>query len=170
MPLPRSRQTMPLRHLMKTNDFLTMLPFRRTSPRHARRAVAVLPVVACMPGEDVWFLRFVLGFLAHLGQGGTVADRLRNRAIGSPAGRGFSFDHLRGGPLLWAPTLVSTGHLFIGHAICPGFVKIANRSSWWGETPFGLPGYDYFREGFNYAQVPVDLAPHAFARVSLRRV
>jgi hypothetical protein len=38
------------------------------------------------------------------------------------------------------------------------------------DTPFCVPGHDYFRDGFNYAQVPVDLAPHAYARVSLRRV
>jgi len=161
---------MQLRHLVKASGFRTMWPLRRNSPRHARRAVTILPVIACMPGEDVWFLRFVLGFLAHLGQGGAVADRLRNRIVGNHGGRSFSFDHLRGGPLLWARTLITTGHLFVGHTVCPGFVKIAARFPWWRDTPFCAPGYDYFRDGFNYAQVPVDLAPHAYARVSLRRV
>jgi hypothetical protein len=123
-----------------------------------------------MPGEDVWFVRFALGFLAHLAQGGWVADRLSNRAVGNQAGRPFNFGHVRGGPLLWAPDLVASGHLFIGHGVCPGFRKIAARFPWWQSTPFCAPGYDYFHDGFNYAQVPVDLAPHAYARIPLRRL
>jgi hypothetical protein len=123
-----------------------------------------------MPGGDVWFLRFAIGFLAHLAQGGWVADRLRDHAVGNQAGRPFNFGHVRGGPLLWAPNLVASGHLFIGHSVCPGFSKIAARFPWWQSTPFCAPGYDYFHDGFNYAQVPVDLAPHAYVRVSLPRV
>src|SRR5262249_11964468 len=153
----------------KGNPLRTMW-FRRSSPRHARRAVTVLPVIACMPGEDVWFLRFVLSFQAHLAQGGSVGDRLRHRVVGNPAGRPFNFDHLRGGPLLWAPGLFASGHLFIGHSICPGFAKIAGSVPWWRSTSFCAPGYDYFHDGHNYAQVPVDMAPHAYAEVSVRRL
>lgn len=161
---------MSLQRFLKSRGLRFTLPLRRASPRHARRALTVLPTIACVPGGDVWFLRFSLGFLSHLNQGGRIEDRLRGRVVGDPAGRPFKFDHLRGGPLQWAPDLVPSGHVFIGHSICPGFSKIAARFSWWQATPFCAPGYDYFHDGFNYAQVPVDLAPHAFAEVSLRGV
>lgn len=139
--------------------------FQRASRRRARRPAKVVPVIAGIPGSDVWFLRFALAFLAHLGQGGHVTDRLRNRVVGRPGGRPFNFDHLAGGPLLWAPNLVRSGHLFIGHTVCPGFSRIAERVPWWQDTRFCAPGYDYFHDGLDYRQVPVDMAPHAYVAV-----
>lgn len=160
---------MTLHRLLKSGSFLVPR-LRWTSPRHARRTVTAVPVLACIPGSDVWFLRFALAFLAHLREGGCIADRLHGRIAGNPAGRPFNFHHMTGGPLLWAPSLVRSGHLFIGHATCPGFSKIAATVPWWRDTQFCAPGYDYFREGLNYAQVPVDMAPHAYARVSVSKL
>ena len=68
---------------------------------------------------------------------------------------------------MWAPSLVGSNHLFIGHAVCPGFQKIAAQVPWWQDTPFCAPGFDYFHDGLDYAQVPVDLAPHAYVAVSV---
>jgi len=126
-----------------------------------------VPIVAGIPGSDVWFVRFALAFLAHLNEGGQVTDRLSGQVVGSPSGRPFNFDHVRGGPLLWAPGLFGSRHLFIGHAVCPGFRKIAAQVPWWDGTEFCAPGFDYFHDGLDYAQVPVDLAPHAYVAVSV---
>jgi hypothetical protein len=142
----------------------------RTFPRRARRAVTILPVIGCIPGGGVWYLRFAFAFLAHLTQGGQVTDRLSGRIVGNPSGRPFNFDHLRGGPLFWAPHLVDSGHLFIGHTVCPGFNRISSKVPWWATTPFGARRYDYLHEGFDYGHVPVDLAPHAFVPVSVDAV
>lgn len=139
----------------------------RKLTRPAHRPVKSLPVVACVPGVDVWFLRFAFAFLAHLQQGGHVVDRLSGRCVGNPAGPPFNFDHMSGGPLLWAPDLVPSHHLFIGHTVCPGFDRVASQFDWWESTPFSAPGYDYLHDGNNYAHVPVDLAPHAFVSVSV---
>lgn len=139
----------------------------RALARRAHRPVKILPVVACVPGTDVWFLRFTFAFLSHLQQGGHVVDRLSGRCIGNPAGPSFNFDHVSGGPLLWAPDLVPSRHLFIGHTVCPGFNRISSEINWWASTPFSTPGYDYLHEGMNYGHVPVDLGPHAFVSVSV---
>lgn len=139
----------------------------RALARRAHRPVKILPVVACVPGTDVWFLRFTFAFLSHLQQGGHVVDRLSGRCIGDPAGPSFNFDHVSGGPLLWAPDLVPFRHLFIGHTVCPGFNRISSEISWWASTPFSTPGYDYLHDGMNYGHVPVDLGPHAFVSVSV---
>lgn len=120
-----------------------------------------------MPGEDVWFLRFAIAFLSHLQQGGRLTNALTGRRVGSLKGRPFNFDHLRGGPLFWLPGLMSSGHLFIGHTLCPGFGRISGQFSWWADTPFCAPGYDYLHDGLDYSHVPVDLAPHALATVSV---
>lgn len=136
-----------------------------TPPAH--HPVGILPVVACVPGADVWFLRFTFAFLSHLRQGGHVVDRLTGETVGDPAGPPFNFDHVSGGPLLWAPDLGPSRHLFIGHTICPGFNRISSEYGWWAGTPFSAPGYDYFHDAMNYAHVPVDLAPHAFVPVSV---
>jgi hypothetical protein len=141
-----------------------------TSPRYARRPVKVLPIIACLPGEDVWFLRLALAFLSHLRQGGHVTDRLTGRLVGNQTGRPFNFDHLRGGPLFWLPGLVGSGHVFIGHTICPGFGRISSEFAWWADTPFCAPGYDYLHDGIDYGHVPVDLAPHAFVPVAVRDI
>lgn len=124
-------------------------------------------MVACVPGVDVWFLRFAFAFLAHLRQGGHVVDQLSGQCVGNPAGPSFNFDHVSGGPLLWAPDLVPSHHLFIGHTVCPGFHRISSQFEWWASTPFATPGHDYLHDGINYGHVPVDLAPHAFVSVSV---
>jgi hypothetical protein len=120
-----------------------------------------------VPGVDVWFLRFAFAFLTHLQQGGQVVNRLSGRRVGDPAGPAFNFDHMSGGPLLWAPDIAPSHHLFIGHTVCPGFGRISSKFEWWGRTPFLAQGYDYLHEGINYGHVPVDLAPHAFVSVSV---
>lgn len=140
--------------------------FRRSSPRHARRAISVLPMIAVMPGEDVWFLRFALSFLAHLVGGGSIRNELTGGVVGDPKGPPFNYDHVRGGPLLWAPRLIPSSHLLVGHSLCPGFAAVADRVGWWKDTAFCGRGYDYFSDGYNYAHVPVDLAPHAYAEVA----
>lgn len=124
-------------------------------------------MVACVPGADVWFLRFTLAFLSHLQQGGHIVDRLSGQCIGNPAGPPFNFDHVSGGPLLWAPDLVPSRHLFIGHTVCPGFNRISSEFDWWASAAFSAPGYDYLHDGVNYGHVPVDLGPHAFVPVSV---
>jgi hypothetical protein len=129
--------------------------------------VTTLPVIASIPWSGVWFLRFVLGFLVHLGQGGRITDRVTGKVVGNPDGHELNFDHLSGGPLLWAPRLVGPDHLFIGHAVCPGFARIADRIPWWSGTSFCAPGFDYFHDGTDCGEVPVDLAPHAYAAVSV---
>jgi hypothetical protein len=139
----------------------------RNLTRSAHRPVKILPVVACVPGVDVWFLRFTFAFLAHLRQGGHVVDRLSGQCVGNPACPSFDFDHVSGGPLLWAPDLVPSHHLFIGHTVCPGFDRISSQFEWWASTPFSMPGHDYLHDGINYAHVPVDLGPHAFVSVSV---
>lgn len=140
---------------------------RRPSPRFARHVAKIVPVVACIPGSEILSLRYAAAFLAHLAQGGGISDRSRDRDGSDRAGTSFNFDHFRGGPLLWAPGLLASGHLFIGHTICPGFSKVASEYSWWQDTRFCTPGYDYFHDGWNYAHVPVDMAPHAYASVSV---
>lgn len=138
--------------------------------RHTQRPVRILPVVACVPGTDVWFLRYAFAFLSHLQQGGHVVDRLSGRCIGNSAGPSFNFDHMSGGPLLWVPDLAPSRHLFIGHTVCPGFDRLSSKFDWWASTPFAAPGYDYLHDGTNYGHVPVDLAPHAFVPVSVGEV
>jgi hypothetical protein len=156
-----------LHRLFKGRHFRLLPRISRASRRHARQAARVVPIIAGIPGSDVWFIRFALAFLAHLSEGGQVTDRMSQRVVGNPAGRPFNFDHVRGGPLLWAPSLFGPGHVFIGHAVCPGFRKIAAQVPWWDGTEFCAPGFDYFHDGLDYAQVPVDLAPHAYVAVSV---
>ncbi len=158
---------MVLHRLFNGRHFRFLPLIQRASRRHARQAAKVVPVIAGIPGSDVWFVRFALAFLAHLGQGGHITDRLTQKVVGKPTGPAFNFDHVRGGPLLWAPRLIGPDHLFIGHAVCPGFQKIAAQVPWWHDTPFCAPGFDYFHDGLDYAQVPVDLAPHAYVAVSV---
>lgn len=147
---------------------LRSLPgFEQASRRTARQAAKVVPVIAGIPGTDVWFLRLALAFMAHLGRGGHVTHRLNQQVVGKPSGQPFNFDHVSGGPLLWTSGLLGAGHLFIGHTVCPGFGKIAAQVPWWEGTKFCAPGFDYFHEGLDYAQVPVDLAPHAYVTVEV---
>lgn len=155
--------------LLSTGPLSYLFPrYRRAARRRARRDAKVVPIIASIPGSDVWFLRYTLAFLLHLDQGGHITDRLRNRVVGNPSGPAFNFDHLRGGPLLWAPRAVRSGHLFIGYTSCPGFRRIAAKFPWWQATPYCAPGYDYFHDGMDYAQVPVDMAPHAYVTTSVK--
>ena len=126
------------------------------------------PSIGCMPGSDVWFFRFAIAFVAHLDQG-AVADRLRGRVVGNPGGRPFNFDHCGRAAALDARPR-RRGHLFVGHAVCPGFSKIAASFPWWQDTRFCAPGFDYFGDGLDYTQVPVDMAPHAQARVDVAKL
>src|SRR5258708_27203456 len=116
---------MALSFLLKEGRLRLMPRMRRASPRQARQAARIVPVIGCIPGSEVWFFRFAIAFLAHLGQGGQIVDRLRGRVVGSAAGRPFNFDHLTGGPLLWAPSLIASDHLFIRHTVGAVFNKIA---------------------------------------------
>ncbi len=127
-------------------------------------------MLACVPGDDVWFLRLAIAFLAHLQRGGQIADHVHGGTVGDPAGPAFNFDHLRGGPLLWAPGLAGADHLFIGHTVCPGFNRISSEFPWWSATTFCAPGYDYLHEGLNHSHVPVDMAPHAFVPLAVADV
>lgn len=155
--------------LLSTGPLSYLFPrYRRASRRRARRDAKVVPIIASIPGSDVWFLRYALAFLLHLKQGGHITDRLRNKVVGNPSGPAFNFDHMRGGPLLWAPRALRSGHLFIGYTSCPGFGRIAAKFPWWQDTPYCAPGYDYFHEGMDYAQVPVDMAPHAYVSTSVK--
>jgi hypothetical protein len=127
---------MALSFLLKNGRLRLRPRSRRASPRLARQAAKIIPVIGCIPGSEVWFFRFAIAFLAHLDQGGQIVDRLSGRVVGNAAGRPFNFDHLSGGPLLWAPNLIASDHLFIGHTVCPGFNKITHRfRSTWRRTP-----------------------------------
>jgi hypothetical protein len=159
---------MALSDLLKGGRFRLMPRRSRAAPRQARQAANVVPVIGCIPGAEVWFFRFAIAFLEHLAQGGQIVDRLRGGVVGNEAGRPFNFDHLAGGPLLWAPHFIASGHLFIGHAVCPGFDKIAAGCPWWQDTRFCAPGFDYFHDGLDYTQVPVDMAPHTTVPVSVK--
>src|SRR5260370_27597827 len=94
---------MALSFLLKEGRLRLMPRMRRASPRQARQAAKIVPVIGCIPGSEVWFFRFAIAFLAHLGQGGQIVDRLRGRVVGGATGRPFTFDHLTGGPQLVAP-------------------------------------------------------------------
>ena len=87
---------MALSDLLKDGRLRLMPRMRRASPRQARQAARIVPVIGCIPGSEVWFFRFALAFLAHLGQGGQIVDRLSGRVVGNAAGRPFNFDHLSG--------------------------------------------------------------------------
>ncbi len=138
----------------------------RALTRHAHRPVKILPIVAFVPGTDVWFLRFAFAFLSHLQQGGHVVDRLSGQCIGNAAGPSFNFDHMNGGPLLWAPILTLSSPVYRSYGLSRIY-RISSQFDWWASTPFSAPGYDYLHEGMNYGHVPVDLAPHAFVSVSV---
>lgn len=131
------------------------------------RTVRRLPIVGALPDESVWFLRLALAFLDHLNRGGQVTDRLTRCVVGNPSGPPFNFNHVRGGPLFWLPSLLETNYLFVGHTVCPGFERIAGRFPWWREAKFVVPGYDYLHEGLDYARTPVDLAPHPYAALDV---
>jgi Sulfotransferase domain len=126
-----------------------------------------LPILATVPRSGTWFLRYSISFLSHLERGGRIDDRLTGRTYGDPSGPQFDFRAIKGGPLFRMHGLLSAKHLFIGHTVCPGFTADAAGLDWWTTTPFHVRGYDYFHEGLDYNEVPVDLASYPSAPVQV---
>ena len=75
---------MALSQLLKEGRLRLLPGRRRASPRQARQAARIVPAIGCIPGSEVWFFRFAIAFLAHLGQGGQIVDRLSGRIVGDP--------------------------------------------------------------------------------------
>jgi hypothetical protein len=128
-------------------------------------SVSSLPILATVPRSGTWFLRYAVSFLCHLDRGGQVADRLTGRIFGDPSGPAFDLRSVRGGPLFRVRGTLPDDHLFIGHTVCPGFA--ASDVDWWHATPFHVPGYDYFHEGMDYPNTPVDLAEYSCTPVDV---
>lgn len=137
-----------------------------TWPRWRKASPPRLPVLATIPRSGTWFLRYALAFFCHLRTGGQVRDRLTGATIGVPSGQPFDVEGFVGGPLLAVRPTLPSEHLFVGHAVCPGFDRIAQEVPWWSATPFHVPGYDYLHEGFDYDWTPIDLAPQRYVRIS----
>jgi len=95
-----------------------------------------------------------------LNRGGCITDRVTGEVIGNPMGSQFDLVSFRGGPLFHLADTLPLEHLFIGHSVCPGFEAIVDRHAWWRQTEFHVPGYDYFRQGFDYQFTPVALADY----------
>ncbi|HYX02173.1 MAG TPA: sulfotransferase domain-containing protein [Reyranella sp.] len=124
-----------------------------------------LPILSTIPRSGTWFLRYAVSFLAHLDRGGRIDNRLTGRTVGDPTGPAFDFRRFKGGPLFNVRGTMPVDHLFIGHTVCPGFAAMAGEVDWWRQTPFHVPGYDYFHEGLNYRYTPVELAPYLYTRI-----
>jgi hypothetical protein len=105
-------------------------------------------------------LRYVVSFMGHLARGGRIDDLLTGETVGRADGRPFDYGAVRGGPLFYVSRVLSTNHLFIGHAVCPGFGDLADMVEWWSGTAFHVRGYDCFHEEASYRHTPVDLAPY----------
>jgi hypothetical protein len=125
-----------------------------------------LPILSTVPRSGTWFLRYAISFLCHLDRGGRIDDRLTGRVFGDPSGAPFDFPSFKGGPLFHVRGTLPDDHLFIGHTVCPGFV--ASDVHWWRTTRFHVPGYDYFHEGMDYLQTPVDLAAYRNTPIRVR--
>ncbi len=115
-----------------------------------------LPILATIPRSGTWFLRLVVSFLCCLDGGGAVADRLTGEIHGNRSGKRFDIRQMHGGPLFGVGASLPVEHLFIGHAVCPGFSAVAHKVDWWARGDFHAPGFDYFHAGLNYAYTPVD--------------
>jgi hypothetical protein len=70
---------------------------------------------------ELGFLRYVVSYLSHLDNGGRVDDHVTGKVIGNKTGVPFDFERLKGGPLFRVRGSLPVKHLFIGHAVCPGF-------------------------------------------------
>ncbi|MFZ5782077.1 MAG: sulfotransferase domain-containing protein [Pseudomonadota bacterium] len=127
-----------------------------------------LPVLSTVPRSGTWFLRYAVSYLCHLERGGRIEDAATGRLLGSPEGPSFGYDRFKGGPLFRVRGTLPYDHLFIGHAVCPGFAETAGAVDWWTDTRFHVRGYDYFHEGLDYRRTPVDLADYINARVNVR--
>jgi hypothetical protein len=135
-------------------------------PRWRKARPPRLPVLATIPRSGTWFLRYALAFFCHLQAGGRVRDRVTGATIGTRSGRSFDFEGFVGGPLFAVRSALPSEHLFVGHAVCPGFDRIAEQVPWWSTTAFHVPGYDYLHEGFDYDWTPIDLATQPHVRIS----
>jgi hypothetical protein len=135
-------------------------------PRWRKAPLPRLPVLATIPRSGTWFLRYAVAFFCHLQAGGRVRDRVTGATIGTPSGKPFDFEGFVGGPLFAVRPALPSEHLFVGHAVCPGFGRIAGEVPWWSDTPFHVPGYDYLHEGFDYDWTPIDLAPQRYVPIS----
>lgn len=162
-----ARQSMRSARLRLVRAVRHLLPSRVWKRQADWPTIRKLPIIALVPDQSVWFVRMALAFLDHLNRGGQITDQLTGRVVGDPSGLPFNYDHVRGGPLFWLPSLLGTKHLFIGHTVCPGFADIAHRFPWWNQVRFSARGYDYLHEGLDYARTPVDLAPHPYACVDV---
>lgn len=128
---------------------------------------ARLPILSTIPRSATWFIRYVVSFLSHFEQGGRIDDRLTGEVVGDPAGPVLDFRRIRGGPLFRVAGLLQDDHLFIGHAVCPGFADLSAAVDWWGRTSFHVRGYDCFHEEVSYRHTPVDLAPYDYVSVDV---
>lgn len=126
-----------------------------------------LPVLSTVPRSGTWFLRYVISFMSHLARGGRIDDRLTGDIVGRTDGQPFDFGFIRGGPLFRVTGTLPADHLFVGHAVCPGFDDIAKTIDWWSRTAFHVRGYDCFHEEESYRHTPVDLAPYEYAPVDV---
>lgn len=126
-----------------------------------------LPILATIPRSGTWFLRYCISFICHLERGGRIDDRLTGRVHGKASGLQFDFRAFKGGPLFRTQGVLPAKHLFIGHTVCPGFDARETGVDWWTTTPFHVSGYDYFHEGMDYREVPVELAPYPSAPVRI---
>ena len=107
---------------------------RRASPRQARQAARIVPVIGCIPGSEVWFFRFALAFLAHLGQGGRSSTGCSERVVGNAAAGPSISTICSGGPLLWAPNLIRPGPPLHRPCGLSGVRQIAAGFPWWQDT------------------------------------
>lgn len=126
-----------------------------------------LPVLSTVPRSGTWFIRYVVSFMSHLARGGRIDNLLTGETVGRADGRPFDFGAVHGGPLFYVSGALPTNHLFIGHAVCPGFGDLADAVEWWSDTAFHVRGYDCFKEEKSYRHTPVDLAPYKYAPVEV---
>lgn len=126
-----------------------------------------LPILSTVPRSGTWFLRYLFSFLCHLEQGGRLDDLLTGEVVGNPDGATFDFSRFRGGPLFRVAGTLPAEHMFIGHAVCPGFHDMIPAGHWWRQTSFHVPGYDCFHEEKSYRHTPVDLASYNYAPVKV---
>src|SRR3954468_2966172 len=113
-----------------------------------------LRILATIPRSGTWFIRYAIAFLHHLEQGGRVHDRITGRVVGVATGPEFDFRHFLGGPIFETRATLPFERLFIGHTVCPGFSRVADKPGWWNRTSFHVPGYDYFHDGLDYRYKP----------------
>lgn len=131
---------------------------------------SILPILCTVPRSGTWFLRYSVSFFFHLRRGGRITDRLTGQSYGDPAGPPFDFASFMGGPLFAAGPDFASNQLFIGHTVCPGFSRIADKVPWWHDTPFHVRGYDYLHGGLDYDFTPIDLGRRRFASISPERL